>query len=202
MQNGLRLEADEQQKLLAHSRAITEALLEEINPIAVGQRGQWQQWDNPQLPAKVVAFPSRETVAQTTAFASQNVRDQKSRTSAAGQVDDTPTFSDSTSSPPTNDEGNALNPDAYKIWKPKPVEGEPVTREQFREKLATLMQNLSMPNPKQKHQREPKNQMEELNQWLADPILRAEVMPRVMSSERYTVEFDEQGSPVHVVEVG
>ena len=43
--------------------------------------------------------------------------------------------------------------------------------------------------------------MEELNQWLADPILRAEVMARVMRSERYTVEFDECGKAIRVLDV-
>ena len=147
MQHGLEIQAEEQQQLLVHSRAITEALPEEINPIAVGQSGQWQG-NAPQtaLTAKVVAFPNREVVASDAASASQDVRDQKSRTSATGQVDDTPTFSSSTSSTPTNDEGNALNPNAYKLWKPQPVEEKPVTREQFKEKMAALTQKLSMPS--------------------------------------------------------
>ena len=43
--------------------------------------------------------------------------------------------------------------------------------------------------------------MEELNQWLADPILRAEVMARVMRNERYTLEFDDCGETMRVMEV-
>ena len=146
MHNGLKIEAEEQQQLLAHSRAITEALPEEMSAIAVGQSEGigLRTTTQPTLPGKVVPFPGRDVVAESTAPDSQDVRDQKSRTSATGQVDDTPTFSDSTSSPPTNDEGNALNPDAYKVWQPKPVAGEPVLPGQFREKLAKLTQNLSM----------------------------------------------------------
>lgn len=108
-----------------------------------------------------------------------------------------PTLSSSTSSPPTNN-GNALNPDAYKLWKHKPVEGEPVKPEQCREKLAQLAQNLSMPKQK-KPKGEPRNE-EEINQWLADFILRKEVMQRVMRGDRLTVEFDEQGQASRVLE--
>ena len=200
MHNGMQIQPDEQQQLWAHSRAITEALSAEMSPMAIGQNRQWQG-NVPQaaLPAKVVAFSSREVVASDAASASQDVRDQKPRTSTIKQVDDTPTFSSSTSSTPTNEEGNALNPDAYKIWKPQSVEGEPVPPGQFRAKLAALTQNLSMTQPKDKRQVQPKNELDELNQWLVDPILRDEVMPRVMRSAHYTVEFDECGVAMRVV---
>ena len=59
MQNGMQIQPDEQQQLLAHSRALTEALSAEMSPIAVGQSGQWDK-SPPALPAKVVAFSSRE----------------------------------------------------------------------------------------------------------------------------------------------
>ena len=72
----MQIQAEEQQQLLAHRRAITEELPEEINPIAVGQSGQWQG-NAPQtaLPANVVSLPNRETIAQTTASASWDARD-------------------------------------------------------------------------------------------------------------------------------
>ena len=43
MHNRMKIEPEEQQQLLAHSRAITEALPQEMSAIAVGQSGQWQQ---------------------------------------------------------------------------------------------------------------------------------------------------------------
>ena len=108
------------------------------------------------------------------------------------EAEQQPTLSSSTSSPPTND-GNALNPDAYKLWKPKPVEGEPVKLKQFREKLAQL--------PKQKKPKgEPRNELEEINQWLANFILRKEVMQRVIRGDRLTIELDEQDQASRVVE--
>ena len=159
MHNGLKIEAEEQQQLLAHSRAITEVLPEEINPIAVGQNKQWQQRDDQQLalPVNFVTCPSREVVAENAASASRDASNPWSRTSVlsasfvAGEpAKEAIAFSSSASSVPTNDEGNALNPDAYKLWKPQPFEGEPVTPAQFREKLAALTQNLFMSKPKQR----------------------------------------------------
>ena len=99
---------------------------------------------------------------------------------------------------PTDENGNALSPDAYKLWQPKLVKGETLQPGQFRKKLAELTQNLSMTKPKAQVQ--PKNKLEKLNEWLSEPILRKEVMPRVMKSERYTVEYDEAGEAIGVVE--
>ena len=171
MQNGMQIQAEEQQQLLAHRRAITEGLPEEINPIAVGQSGQWQQWNNlpPMLPANVVTFPNRENVADDT---NQDVHDQELPASAlsasfiAGEpanytlaFSSSPTLDNGIQAPslpndcsepikehsvPTNSEGFAENPDAYKHWKPKPVEGEAVTPQQFRKKLAAMVARLSM----------------------------------------------------------
>ena len=79
MQNGMQIQAEQQQQLLAHSRAITEVLPEEISAVAVGQSGQRQNNRNfqPLLPDKVVAFPSREGVAENAAFASQDEGDRE-----------------------------------------------------------------------------------------------------------------------------
>ena len=41
----------------------------------------------------------------------------------------------------------------------------------------------------------------ELNRWIADPILRNEVMARVMRSDNLTVEFDEEGIPIKVIKI-
>ena len=42
----------------------------------------------------------------------------------------------------------------------------------------------------------PKNQIEELNEWLFELILSKEVMARVMKSDDLTVEFNEEGVPI------
>ncbi|MGH2414331.1 MAG: hypothetical protein ACRDEA_11725 [Microcystaceae cyanobacterium] len=102
---------------------------------------------------------------------------------------------------PTDSSGMAENSSAYREWKPKPIEGEPVTPEQFRAKLSQLSQRLSMPIQQEKTRAFETSKLEELNLWLADPLLRKEVMPRVMKRDRYTFEFDEYGEPLRVVEV-
>ncbi|MGH2416284.1 MAG: hypothetical protein ACRDEA_21855, partial [Microcystaceae cyanobacterium] len=76
-----------------------------------------------------------------------------------------------------------------------------ITPEQFRAKLAQLSQRLSMPVQQEKPKRSEISELEELNIWLADSLLRKEVMPRVMKGDRYKVEFDEYGEPVRIVEV-
>ncbi|MGH2415909.1 MAG: hypothetical protein ACRDEA_19915, partial [Microcystaceae cyanobacterium] len=102
---------------------------------------------------------------------------------------------------PTDSSGMTENSNAYREWKAKPIEGEPVTPKQFRAKLSQLSQQLSMPVQQEKPKVSETSKLEELNLWLADPLLRKEVMPRVMKSDRYTLEFNEDGEPLRVVEV-
>ena len=170
----MQIQAEEQQQLLAHSRAITEALPEEINLIAVGQSGQGQQWNNspPMLPAKVIAFPIQEAVASDAAPTNLDERDQELRASFSSSpisassnqaqlMTDDCTLMNEKASVPTDSDGFAENPDAYKVWKPQPVEGEPLQPVQLKEKLAVLTQNLTMPKLKEKPQMQPKNELEE-----------------------------------------
>jgi hypothetical protein len=42
------------------------------------------------------------------------------------------------------------------------------------------------------------SELDELNQWIADPILRPEVVKKVMKSDLYTLEYDEEGVPYQV----
>ena len=99
---------------------------------------------------------------------------------------------------PRNEKGSAENPEAYRLWQPEKLEGEKVNPGELRERLASLSQRFAMPKPK-KEVIKPKNQIEELNEWLKEPILRKEVMARVMKSDDLTVEFDEEGVPIKVV---
>ncbi len=99
---------------------------------------------------------------------------------------------------PRNKNGSAENPDAYRLWQPEKLDGEQVNPVELRKRLASLSQRFAMPKPK-KEVIKPKNQIEELNEWLSEPILRKEVMARVMKSENLTVEFDEEGIPIRVI---
>lgn len=99
---------------------------------------------------------------------------------------------------PKNEDGSAENPEAYILWQPEKLEGEKVNPGELRERLASLSQKFAMPKPR-KQVVKPKNQIEELNKWLKEPILRKEVMATVMRSDHLTVEFDEGGVPIKVV---
>jgi hypothetical protein len=113
---------------------------------------------------------------------------------------------------PTDDDGCAENPDAYQEWFSQPPSDQPVCASVFSEKLAAFNKKLSM-SPKrsqQQQQTSSESELEELNRWLDDPILRSEAMARVMRSEiasrhaslpRMGVEFDEDGNPIKVGEV-
>jgi hypothetical protein len=67
--------------------------------------------------------------------------------------------------------------------------------------IKQLSEGFSMSRAVQPEPPPPVSELEELNIWLSDPILRKEVMPRVMRSDRYTVEFNEYGEPIAVVEI-
>jgi hypothetical protein len=45
---------------------------------------------------------------------------------------------------------------------------------------------------------EPSSELDELNRWIADPVLRSEALNRVMTSDSYSVDFDEEGIPYQV----
>jgi hypothetical protein len=90
----------------------------------------------------------------------------------------------------------AENSEAYKLHQPKQVEASlpPAgIMEQVKRVISTA---LSMPKtPKVAKQL---SELDELNQWIADPILRPEVVKKVMKSDLYTLEYDEEGVPYQV----
>ena len=57
-----------------------------------------------------------------------------------------------------------------------------------------------MPKPI-KERKQPKTEIEELNEWLADPVLRNTAMSKIMQSDDLTVDFDEQGIPIRVIKI-
>lgn len=44
------------------------------------------------------------------------------------------------------------------------------------------------------------SELEQLNQWIHDPVLRPEALKRVMKSDRHKCLFDEEGNPCEVIE--
>ncbi len=101
---------------------------------------------------------------------------------------------------PRNEKGSAENPEAYRIWKPEKLEGEEINPLQLREKLASLSQRFAMPKPI-KERKPPKDPIEELNEWLADSVLRNTAMSKIMNNDFLSVEFDEQGIPIKVIKI-
>ena len=127
-----------------HQRAITEGLPEEISSVATQQNGRVNLSQphgyQPELPAKVVPFPSREAIAENAALTSQDNSDSDSSiffsSSLISVSSNQAQLITKKASAPTNSDGFAENPNAYRIWQPKPVEGEPLEPERVREKLA------------------------------------------------------------------
>jgi hypothetical protein len=265
MENGLEIQADEQQQLLTHARAVANPLPDELNPVASaaevaslsnvpvflpetsllesdGEEGSltddgerhllcrstpasvpplYGEATSPSAPPKraergVQGLPShgRHSPSATSALASSSENTLASQTTTetysfpirppAGSNVMTSNSSQSLnpSSIPTDDDGCAQNPGAYQEWKPTPSDDEPVSESAFSTKLAAFTKHLSMSARKQELPKSTESsQLDELNQWLADPILCKEVMTRVMRSERYTVEFDDLGKPMKIVEM-
>jgi hypothetical protein len=265
MENGLEIQADEQQQLLTHARAVANPLPDELNPVASaaevaslsnvpvflpetsflesdGEEGSltddgerhllcrstpasvpplYGEATSPSAPPKRAerggqGLPShgRHSPSATSALASSSENTLASQTTTetysfpirppAGSNVMTSNSSQSLnpSSIPTDDDGCAQNPGAYQEWKPTPSDDEPVSESAFSTKLAAFTKHLSMSARKQELPKSTESsQLDELNQWLADPILCKEVMTRVMRSERYTVEFDDLGKPMKIVEM-
>lgn len=237
MQNGLEIKPEEQQQLLAHSRAVSQPLPEEMNPVAsrvaVGSfialpSSRSEEREVVDIPAEVVDF-SKASVSLREVVETPIARDVcggDGSLSSFKNASDLPrveaetltgrdvwhcnqgSFSERTqelgNSPETNSfqaPEQAENPAAYRQWQAKPIEDEPVCVEQFQALFASFSQGLSMRVKEGKHRQSEVSELDELNQWLADPILRREVMPRVIKSDRYTLDFDDYGSPLRVVEM-
>jgi hypothetical protein len=57
---------------------------------------------------------------------------------------------------------------------------------------------MSMPKAEKVQRRPVVSELERLNADILDPVLRPEVLRRVMASDSYVVDFDEQGVPYQV----
>ena len=102
--------------------------------------------------------------------------------------------------PPTQIEAppEAENPDAYKLWQPPTIEVAPPPEGFFQQMMARLTGKMSMPKAPQVERKPVVSELERLNADILDPILRPEVLRRVMASDSYVVDFDEQGVPYQV----
>ncbi len=195
LSHGINIEEEYQQRLIQNHRAITEPLPEELDPIARQQPFfSTQLKDSDQ---KLITDNCTPFAVPAAAHPSENAVSDAQGVPAGMPPNPKPSI-------PLSDTGTVENADADQPWKPEPIENL-ATREQVRELLAgltkKLSEKLSVSKPAQEQIRAPETEISELNLWVRDPILRPEAMRRIMQSERYTVEFDEEGNPISVVEV-
>ena len=196
LSHGINIEEEYQQRLIQNHRAITEQLPEELDPIARQQPFFSEQLSVTSEP-KLLADSCTPFAVPAAAHPSENAVSDAQGVPAGMPPNPKPSI-------PLSDTGTVENADADQPWKPEPIENL-ATREQVRELLAgltkKLSEKLSVSKPAQEQIRTPETEISELNLWVRDPILRPEAMRRIMQSERYTVEFDEEGNPISVVEV-
>jgi hypothetical protein len=92
----------------------------------------------------------------------------------------------------------AENADAYRLYKPSEKEVAPPPPGFFQEAMAKLMAKMSMPQGEKVKEKPVLSELERLNIDIKEPILRPEVMRRVMGNDAYIVDFDEEGIPYRI----
>jgi len=92
---------------------------------------------------------------------------------------------------------DAENPDAYQEWKCT-QEFAPAPEGFFQQMMTRIKGKMSMPKAEKVERRPAVSELERLNADILDPVLRPEVLRRVMASDSYVVDFDEQGVPYQV----
>jgi hypothetical protein len=183
LSNGVEIKPEYQDRLINNQRALTQSLPQELNPIAA-------------LPSiEPITRGIVETVEPVTAIAPV----------VATTVDLV-----------KNEDGQV-----FKVFKaPAPVD-EPITPEQWeetRKKLAAFTGNFNFgKSPKRENspskevvedtdtaialeiEARKRRNLDELNQWIVDPILRSEAMKKVMLSDCYKCLFTEEETPYQVI---
>ena len=92
---------------------------------------------------------------------------------------------------------DAENPNAYQEWK-STQEYSPAPSGFFQQMMTRITGKRSMPKGEKVERRPVVSELERLNADILDPVLRPEVLRRVMASDSYVVDFDEQGVPYQV----
>ena len=92
---------------------------------------------------------------------------------------------------------DAENPDAYQEWKCT-QEFASAPEGFFQQMMTRITVKRSMPKAEKVERRPAVSELERLNADILDPVLRPEVLRRVMASDSYVVDFDEQGVPYQV----
>ncbi|MGK7950448.1 MAG: hypothetical protein AB4368_17100 [Xenococcaceae cyanobacterium] len=216
MNNGVEIKPDEQQQLLSRSRAVSERMSEEVNPVAVDVMNpnyltqieggkeenviEYHHEVKPVINSNNVGVTSSNNSSFPAAEDKQGDGINPLDSSQPSERSERVASSTPPKDIPRNEKGSAENPEAYSMWKPEKLEGEEINPLQLRERLADLSQRFAMSKPI-KERKPPKDPIEELNEWLADPVLRNTAMSKILDNDSLSVEFDEQGIPIQVIKI-
>lgn len=94
---------------------------------------------------------------------------------------------------------NGENAQAYEYWDAEP-EPDAESVQKYKSLISGFLGKFGKGMKAEEPQPEPPAELERLNNWLNDPVLRSDVLKKVMRSDRYTVEFNEAGNPYQVIE--
>ncbi len=192
MQHGLEIKPDEQQQLLSNHAAVTKPLPDELNPMAK----ESEPLTPPALPEKQQESLECAAIAVTEVEPSSFSESQANSTSTpVVSSDQLP--NDSQQLTEKVPEG-ADNPDAYKLFVPQLINEEPPTPEKLKElkqMLTGLKKNLSM--PKAQTPVKEASELEKLNEWLLDPVLKAEAIARAKANG-YGIDYSDYGEPIRI----
>ncbi len=224
MQHGLEIKPDEQQQLLSNHAAVTKPLPEQMNPVACQLPVTSDQLPDKQLPVASDQLPveSKQSLIETEQLPSDT---EEMVTGHCSLVTENKQFSSDSKTLTTDDQSliskevtghcslvteevtekvpeGADNPDAYKLFVPNPIEEEKLaTPEQFKDfkqMLSGLKKNLSM--PKAPTPVKEASELEKLNEWLADPVLKAEAIARAKANG-YGIDYSDYGEPIRIVDL-
>jgi hypothetical protein len=207
MGNGLEIQPIEQQELLHNVRAVTHRLPDELNPVAVQSRERiCVLLRENQNQTTLLASATREDVLEDTNYSQFQTQAKENSfplcPHTGGKQDNINQGWRNSSVCPTDDDGCVLNPTCYQQWQPQTVEDEPACTSAFKERLAAFYQQRALCSHRPRSfGKDRANELDELNAWLLDPILKHEAMARVMRSDGYTIKFDSEGEPLRIIKI-
>jgi hypothetical protein len=94
---------------------------------------------------------------------------------------------------------NGENAQAYEYWDAEP-EADSETTQKYKDLISDFLGKFGGGSKAREPEPKPPTELERLNSWINDPILRPEVLKKVMASDRYSVEFNEEGNPFQIIE--
>ena len=173
MENGIQIKPDEQDSLLIHQRALTEDFPPDMRSIADIRVTSEQKINTKLLRDRTSTSPNL---------------DQSNLTEPTQNNAEITNSSNLTENDPETSKSHKIDIDSKNANK-------------VANKVKKWANGTFSLGKCKSTEREKPSELDELNAWLSDPILRAEVMPFVMNNDRYTLAFNEYGEPIKVIEI-